>query len=213
MWRSSSTCSSGPRSGTEYFASSRRTLPREVLSLVSPLAREKIRPGPVRGPPAADPGGAGFRRRRRSSGIDPEGTRSKYSRRPARTAVRADPATLALSGGHGGRPDAIGICGRARRRNRRGSGRDRPHAGRGRVQHPQRVRRRSSLSSSGSASAGPADSRARGRDGRCGDGSPGGLRHGGHGSGRSGATLQEIRPSLAAGHRSARRAARPHHGR
>ena len=52
-----------------------------------------------------------------------------------------------------------------------------------------------------------------GRDGRCGDGSPGGLRHGGHGPGGSGAALPEIRPPLPAGHRSARRPARPDHGR
>ena len=100
MWRSSSTCSSGPSSGTELFRVSRRTSPRSLnWSRRSPRGD---RPGAVRRPPAADPGGAGLGRRRRSAGLDPEGTCAGCSRRPARAPVRADPATLALPRGHGG---------------------------------------------------------------------------------------------------------------
>ena len=102
-------------------------------------------------------------------------------------------------------------AGGARGRDRRRSDRDRADAGRSGRRHPQRAGRRPSFPSARRAAAGAADPRPRRRDRRRGDGSPGDLGHRGHGSGGSRPPVPEVRPRLAAGHRPARRAARPHH--
>ncbi len=100
-----------------------------VLSLLSPLAREKICPGPVARIACA-------RFWRSWTRTTPPTCWGPSRRNGPRVILAGLPAPLsariqqlsALPGRHGGRPDAIGIRGRVRRRDRRGGDRNRPHA-------------------------------------------------------------------------------------